>query len=105
MAFVTVSTPQKGKGSHLLSPPRPVRRNKTHGAQKCVPKPDLGGETVSSRREGFWPALREATSGFADRALVLCVAAAGDRHRLSPAPLSTEDRPGHHGPGGHSLGG
>lgn len=60
---------------------------------------------MSSRREGLRPALREATSGFADLALILRVAAAGDRHRLSPAPLSTEDRPGHHGPGGHSPGG
>ena len=32
-------------------------------------------------------------SDFAGRALVLPVAAAGDRHRLSPSPLSAEDRP------------
>lgn len=81
-----------------------MKKNKTHSEQKCAPEADLGSETLSSRRECLRPALREATSGSAERARPAC----GRCRRLAP-PLAGSSEcggqaPGHHGPGGHSPG-
>lgn len=81
-----------------------MKKNKTHSEQKCAPEADLGSETLSSRRECLRPALREATSGSAERARPACGCCRRPAPPLAGSSECGGQAPGHHGPGGHSPG-